>query len=164
MQLKKVFIHTLFTLLVLACLTTPASANTHENVFGFGFGLPYGGLGVNYECSFNDYLVPLVGIGTLPDNIGWNVGVRLYYPDREAQFRGRITALYGINTLLENRSSAGSDYETETGISAGIGVNWRFGRSWAFDADLFLVNSDVPAGYEEKGSDVKIALGFNYRW
>lgn len=164
MRLKIFFINTAFILMILIGLTFPGSANSIENVFGFGLGLPYGGIGVNYELSFNDYAVPIVSIGYMPDNVGWNGGIRLYYPGRESKFRGRITGLYGTNTLLEKKSSHSSQYNTENGFSGGVGFNWRFGQSWAFDHDLFFVNSDVPAGYKNEGNTVKISMGFSYRW
>ncbi len=153
-------------MLFLSSLYTPVFADDIENVIGFGVGLPYGGFGINYELGLTDYFAPMIGVGALPDNVGWNVGARLYYPDRSAKFRVRATCLYGTNTLLEERSwwNNEEEYTTDEGISAGFGFNWRFAQSWAFDFDLFYVDSDIPAGYEEKGSDVKFALGFSCRW
>ncbi len=151
------------TLSMVIC--SSALCNQVEHSAGFGIGLPYGGVtGVNYELGLNDYFAPVVGIGVLPDNIGWNVGARVYYPGREAKVRGRLTALYGTNTLLETSTLGSKDYETEEGFSGGLGVNWRFAEHWAFDADVFVVDSDVPAGYTQEGSDVKGAIGFSYRW
>lgn len=164
MRLKKLLVQAAFIFLMITGLSFSASADyTHENVFGFGFGLPYGGLGINYELGLNDYLAPTIGVGYLPENIGWNAGVRLYYPGRDYILRGRITALYGTNTLLERKGS-GSDYKTETGISVGIGFDWRFGEEWGFCGDLLLADKDTPAGYEEKSGDIFLALGFSYRW
>ncbi len=162
---RKLIIHAAIFLLIFAGSSFSANANSIENVFGVGIGLPYGGLGFNYEIGLTDYLAPTVGIGYLPDNLGWNAGIRLYYPGRDHNFRGRITALYGTNTLIEDRFFGFDDeYDTETGFSGGIGFNWRFGNQWAFDGDLFVSDSDVPFGYEEKGSEVLASLGFNYRW
>ncbi len=165
MRQKKLLIQTVSILLFITAFCVPANANSMENVFGLGIGMPYGGLGVNYELSLNDYFAPTVGVGSLPENTGWNVGLRLYYPGRDHKFRGRITALYGTNTVLEReRNNSDSDYDTETGFSGGIGFNWRFGKAWAFDGDLFFAESDIPEGYEEKGGDVKFSLGFSYRF
>lgn len=158
-----------FYLIISAFLFTfvfsaPAYSNQLEHVIGGGIGLPYGGIGANYELGINDYFAPIVGLGLLPEDIGWNVGARLYYPGRDAKFRGRLTALYGTNTLLERTVAGEREYDTDTGLSGGIGINWRFGDHWAFDADVFVVDYDIPVGYEEQGSDVKGSLGFSRRW
>ena len=164
MRLKGVFIRSTSTLLLVTVLCFPAKANSTEHVFGLGFGLPYGGFGVNYEIGVEDYVAPVGGAGYLPDNVGWNVGARVYFPGRESKFRGRITILFGTNVLLERKGYSKSDYSTEIGASGGIGLKWRFGTSSAFDADLFLVDPNLPAGYRETGSDVKVAFGFSYRF
>lgn len=152
-----VFLFTVF-------ISSPAQSIELEHVVGGGIGLPYGGIGANYELGINDYFAPVVGLGLFPENIGWNAGARLYYPGRDAKFRGRLTALYGTNTVLERTVSGNKEYDTDTGLSAGLGINWRFGDRWAFDADVFLVDHDTPPGYTKEGSDVKGALGFSFRW
>jgi len=150
-------------LLIFSFSSVPAFSAELEHVVGAGIGLPYGGFGVSYELGVCDYFAPVLGVGLLPDNIGWNVGARLYYPGRDAKFRARLTALYGTNTLVEHKHS-NDDYDTETGMSGGVGLNWRFAPHWALDADFFVVENDVPDGYEQEGSDVKIALGCSFRW
>jgi hypothetical protein len=152
---------------VLLCLvsgTVIAQMAEAEHSFGFGLGLPYGGLGVNYELGATDYFACTIGLGRVPDNIAWNVGIRLYYPGREAKFRGRTTFLCGTNLVLETQHWYGSEYKTEEGLSTGIGFSWRFGKKWAFDADLFHIDANIPAGYEEQGPDTKISLGFSMRF
>jgi hypothetical protein len=156
------FIIPLFLLTL--CFTAPAQSREIEHCFGYGIGLPYGGVGGNYEAGISDYFAPLIAIGFLPDNIGWNLGARLYYPGRDAKFRGRLTALYGTNTLVEKAYWWDTEYETANGFSGGLGFNWRFAKHWAFDADLFAVDQDVPSGYTEEGPDLKISLGFSSRW
>lgn len=158
-----------FVVMVLCMCVIPSSAFAAEleNVIGIGLGLPYGGIGVNYELGLTDYFAPTFGFGYVPDNVGWNVGARLYYPDRNAKIRGRATILYGTNVLLEKRSWFGGEeeYETDEGISAGLGFNWRYSQGWAFDADVFYTDYEIPQGYEEKvGSEVKLSLGFSSRW
>ncbi len=161
MKLKHILIIPLFFFTTL--FSTPAFSAEFEHVFGTGIGLPYGGLGVNYELGVCDYFAPVIGLGIIPDNVGWNAGARLYYPGREAKLRARLTALYGTNAVIEREYSS-EDYDAETGLSGGIGINWRFARHWAFDADLFVVDQDIPNGYKEEGSDVKISLGCSFRW
>ena len=166
MRQMKLLAQTVSLLFMLTVFCVPANANSTEDAIGFGIGLPYGGLGVNYELSFNDYIAPTIGLGILPGNAGWNIGMRLYYPARDHKFRGRITALYGTNTVLEKKNifSGSSDYELEAGFSGGIGFSWRFGKAWAFDGDLFFVESDVSEDYDKQSGDVLISFGFSYRY
>ena len=164
MRLRHLFIHTASFLVILTGLSFSANASAIENVFGFGIGLPYGGVGVNYELGLNDYFAATAGVGALPDNVGWNAGVRFYYPGRNYKFRGRLTALYGTNTVLEREGYYETEYDTETGFSGGIGFNWRFARNWAFDGDLFFADDNVPDGYERKNDGLVVSLGFSVRW
>ena len=135
-----------------------AVGSEKSNTVGVGVGLPFGGLGVNYERQINDYYAFTIGLGALPDNIGYLAGFRLYYPKPDSKFRGRLSVLYGVNTIEQDVHS--DDYETQTGFSAGPGLSWRFNNNWAFDADLFFVDNDVSEGYLEKGSSAKLSLGF----
>ncbi len=153
-------------LLLTFTFSAPAYSNQLEHVVGGGIGLPYGGgIGGNYEMGVNDYFAPIVGLGSLPENIGWNAGARLYYPGRDAKFRGRLTALYGTNTILETTFAGSKKYDTKTGLSGGLGINWRFGDHWAFDADFFVVDQDIPEGYKQEDSVVAAgSLGFSWRW
>lgn len=160
---KKLKLSLATTILFLSICTT-AFGNQIEHSVGGGLGLPYGGVGANYELGLNDFFAPTVGLGWLPENLGWNAGARLYYPGRDSKVRGRLTALYGTNTVLERNVLGNKDYKTEEGFSGGLGLNWRFTDRWAFDADLFVVDQDVPPGYTKEGSDVKISLGFSRRW
>jgi len=141
----------------------PAQAADFDNKIAFGLGLPYGGgAGVNYECGVTDHIAPTLGQGWVPDNFGWNVGLRVYFNDRDASLRWRATALYGVNTLLELPDG---DYDTDEGFSAGLGLDWRYGKSWGFEADLFWADTDFDeALYDEYGPEIKISLGWGKRW
>lgn len=165
MGLRKKIVQIASYLMVLMGLATFSHGNSIENVLGFGIGLPYGGLlGINYEFGINDYMAPTFGMGLQPDNVGWNAGFRLYYPGRDSIFRGRATVLYGVNTVIETIiEGSESKYDTETGLSGGVGFNWRYHKNWAFDFDLFFVDSDIPEGYEKKGGHI-VSLGFSRRW
>ncbi len=145
-------------------LAAGAKANEFEHNLGIGIGLPYGGWGLNYEFGATDYFAPTFGIGERRDT-QWNVGFRLYYPGKSAKFRFRTTFLYGSNTIIKREYPNGrSEYEAREGASAGPGFNWRFGEKWGFDFDFFIVDSDIPDGYEEKSSGNIIALGFVRRF
>lgn len=144
--------------------SAPAYCNQLEHVIGGGIGLPYGGVGANYELGVNDYFAPTVGLGFSHENICWDAGARLYYPGRDAKFRGRLTALYGTNVIREKITLGKKEYDADTGLSGGLGINWRFGNHWAFDFDLFVADRNIPYGYIKQGSDIKGALGFSWRW
>ncbi len=162
--MKKHLYLIVLTFLFTLTFSAPAYSNQLEHVIGWGLGVPYGGIGANYELSVNDYFAPTVGLGLLPENIGWNVGARLYYPGRDAKLRGRVTALYGTNTLLKRTIWGKEEYDTDTGLTGGIGINWRFGDHWAFDADLLALDHDTKPGYENNDSTLKGSLGFSRRW
>lgn len=165
MRLKNLFVSAFLTLFILAGLNLSAHAEYPEHVIGAGIGLPYGGdFGVNYELGLNEYVAPTIGIGLLPDNIGWNLGVRAYYPGREYFVRGRFTLLYGTNSEHEKIGVSGSDHKTNSGFSAGVGVDWQLNDNWGVCADLFMADIDTPAGYEKNEDDFFLALGLYYRW
>jgi hypothetical protein len=165
MRPKKLLVHAALISFILTGLCFSAQADYPEHAIGAGIGLPYGGdFGINYELGLNEYLAPTIGIGWLPDNIGWNLGIRAYYPGREYFVRGRFTLLYGTNSEHEKIGVSGSDHKTNSGFSAGIGVDWRLNENWGVGADLFIADIDTPAGYEKNDDDFFLALGFNYRW
>jgi hypothetical protein len=150
-------------ILSLSGLLTSAHAADGKSKIAFGLGLPYGGgAGVNYEHAVTDHFAPTLGQGWVPDNFGWNVGFRIYFTDRDAALQWRTTALYGVNTLLERPDG---DYETEEGLSVGLGLDWRYGQTWGFEFDLFWADSDFDeALYDEYGPEIKISFGWGKRW
>jgi hypothetical protein len=165
MGLKKLLVHMVVVFFMVTGFgLAPAQGDPLEHLLGFGFGLPFGGIGVNYELGLNDYIAPTLGVGFVPDNVGWNAGVRGYYPGREYYVRGRVTLLYGTNVILEKEGLSSSDKDTETGFSLGFGVDWRFGERWGLGADLFLADTDVPRGYEKMDNDIFLSLGLSYLW
>jgi hypothetical protein len=165
MRLKKLSVSAVSIFLMLTGLRLSAHAEYPEHVVGAGIGLPYGGdIGISYQLDLNEYVAPTIGIGWLPDNIGWNLGIRAYYPGRDYYVRGRFTLLYGTNSEHEKIGASGSDYKTNSGFSAGVGVDWEFNENWGGCADLFVADIDTPAGYEKHDDDFFLALGFYYRW
>jgi hypothetical protein len=143
-------------------LSTGALAMKPEHVVGLGLGLPYGGVGVNYELGLNEWFAPTGGLGYYDDDTRWNVGGRFYYPGQTAKLRGRVTLLYGTNATLNN-SFTGEKKALE-GFSAGVGVDWRYSSHWAYSFDVFVADPDVPAGANRENNGIVIALGFSRRW
>jgi opacity protein-like surface antigen len=165
MRLERLFVSAVLFLFMLTGLSLSAHAQYPEHIVGAGIGLPYGGdFGVNYELGLNEFVAPTIGIGWLPDNIGWNLGVRAYYPGRDYYVRGRFTLLYGTNSDHERISASGSDHKTNSGFSAGVGVDWELTDHWGVCADMFIADIDTPAGYNKNDDDFFLALGFYYRW
>jgi hypothetical protein len=165
MRPKKLCLHSvLFYFIFTGLSLSPAHCDSLDHAIGGGFGLPYGGVGVNYELGVNEFIAPTFGVGLVPDNLGWNAGVRAYYPGRDYIVRGRLTLLYGTNVILEKEGVSGGDEETDTGLSLGVGVDWRFGEDWGVSADLFVADTDTPRGYEKVDNDIFMALGVSYHW
>jgi hypothetical protein len=122
-------------------------------------------MGVNYELAINDYVAPTAGLGYFDDNAIWNAGVRFYYPGRDYKFRGRLTALYGVNTILEDKQPyENKEYDTRTGFSGGIGFDVRFGTQWSFNMDILAADKNIPDNYESESNSILMALGFSYRF
>ena len=154
-------------LIVLMVMGLSFSAHADDapvHTFAGGLGMPYGGFGFNYEYALNDVFAPTVGLGYLPENFGWSLGVRLYFPERASAVRGRLSALYGVTTVLEKETVSGTDYKTDNGFSMGVGVDWHFGQFWGLAADIFFAETDTPTGYKEESDDIFLALGVNYRF
>ena len=135
-----------------------------EHELGFGYGLPYGSdFGINYELGLTKYLAPTIGVGYLDNNLGWNVGVRLYYPFRNNTIKLRTTALYGTNFVLKGGAR---NNETIEDLSIGLGVNWRREKGLNFGVDIFYMFYDDRPRYENNNynNNIKIAIGSSYNW
>jgi hypothetical protein len=125
--------------------------------WGVGAGLPYGGLGVNYETGEQTRLS--AGVGWMYD-IGWNVGVKHYFSEPVVgRGAGSISAYYGTNlvrrTIVIGPGYYSRDDETETGFSIGLG--WTSGH---FDIGLLYATNDAGAGFDERIGGVVLYLGY----
>lgn len=140
-------LRSLFLLGVLACMLVVSAvgtavadesevATTASSVnWGIGLGLPYGGGGLNFESGERTRFA--AGVGTLAEyGLGWNVGLKHYFKERGTSGgSGSLSLYFGTNSLHEQRYetyyygtliSSHSDYETETGLSVGLG--WTKGH------------------------------------
>lgn len=132
---------------------------------GLGFGIPYGGIGFNGELSPIDYIALTGGFGYTPGGPGWSVGVRIYPLSQDYRFRPRLSAYHGVVALLEEEDWFGNDdYETEEGNAFGAGIDIRIGSSSSLDFEVLAIDYDPPKGYERKGSDIVISLGWGMRF
>jgi len=151
--------------LILLCAIPARAAEKKMNRVGVGYGIPYGGLGVNYEFSPVDCFSLDAGVGATSGDPGWSVGTRVYFVTQEKTFRPRISVSYGTVALLE---SATGKWKNDNGLSSGLGFQWVFGekKEWSVDFDLLYLFYDMPAGYEEDwdSGNVKFTIGFGYHF
>jgi hypothetical protein len=154
----------LVLLTAIAYAEEPSGSENERFRIAVGAGIPYGAFGSNVEASLIDSLALTGGFGISRGGTGWAVGGRVYPFSNEQKVRPRLSAFYGTVATLEKKDSSGdSEYKNDTGAAYGVGFDWRV-KKWSFDFDLFYVDYSMPEGYEKKGSDVKVSLGYGYHF
>lgn len=127
---------------------------------GLGLGIPYGLLGGNLEYSMNDYTALSGGVGIAPGGLAWSVGARLYTPAM-GRFRPRLSAYHGVVAVLEKYSFySDTEYENLTGEAFGIGGEWEMSNGDFLAVDILGVSVDIPDNVIERGSDIKLSIGY----
>ena len=127
---------------------------------GLGLGIPYGLLGGNLEYSLSDYTALSGGVGITPGGVGWSVGARVYAP-AIGKVRPRLSAYHGVVAVLETSYWYGeSDYENLTGEAFGVGLEWKMPSGDFLALDILGTNVDIPVDAVEKGSSVKLSIGY----
>jgi hypothetical protein len=151
----------------------------HNGSFGFGVGLTYGTIGFNGEIFITDHIGLMAGYGTAIYAPVWNVGTRLYLRSSQCTWRPRITALWGINSLLlrdNEYDEPDSEYKVEKfeGLTLGFGQQWMWGESKRHGMDLDLMYIATSAIYDrveelnaegdniQNSGRVKINLGYKF--
>jgi hypothetical protein len=145
------------------CMACPAPASEGKDGdpipsnLGIGIGVPYGGLGVNYEAGEQTRLS--LGVGRLPQGIGWSIGAKHYLqPPVFGEGRFAVSAYYGVNEVARTGSLLrGYDYETDTGFSVGIGWSGE-----DIDIGILYAFNDLPAGYDDYGPLTEFYLGYRF--
>lgn len=123
---------------------------------GVGYGIPYGGLGVNGDIYFGDNLALTVGIGSFGYTAGYELGAKYFYGSPEKTWRPTAVVLYGINGVLMLEGVTQDIREAFNGISAGIGSQFMFGKSKHHGFDLgvlYILTSGVFKRMEELEDD-----------
>lgn len=150
-----------------------AEANFNEEMsplsLSFGYGIPYGILGLNLNYRITDNVEIHTGIGTWGPTFGGK-----FYPDKENQ-NINLGLLYGPNTITGSCINSSCDILDEgySGLNAIFGYSPSKGEDgWEFGLVLILTregyDEDIQkardSGYdiEEEGS--KIMISFGYRW
>ncbi|MDZ4183183.1 MAG: hypothetical protein U1B83_09920 [Candidatus Cloacimonadaceae bacterium] len=153
----------------------PETQIAKRGSLGFGYGLPYGGLGFNADMNLMEYLAITAGIGTFGYTTGYEIGLKSWLLPRESNFRPQFTMLYGINGLVLIDIPVGADIrEAYRGFTAGAGGRWMFGdrMNHGMDFDILYVISsgmfDRIDELEEQGYSFtkinrwKISFGYRY--
>ncbi|MGA1791241.1 MAG: hypothetical protein ACMUIM_07130 [bacterium] len=130
--------------------------------FGMGYGIPYGYFGVNTEFMLFRYISMIGGMGYSPGGSCWIMGVRVYMNEPEMRFRPRISTLYGTVSVLSKRYGPEETYENDQGYAYGLGFEWKIldPSKYSLDFDIILTDYNVPPGYEKKGPEIKLSIGF----
>ena len=132
---------------------------------GLGFGLDYGGIGVNLSVFPVTYVGVFAGLGfNFSDQAGYNIGIKSRIPLTD-QNTFYVLGMYGYNTVNEVDSFSRL-YEINYDFTVGFGFDF-FGKDQpnAFSIGmLFPFRGDVsPEVLEELGSFKSIAITIGYK-
>jgi len=141
---------------------------------GAGFGIPYGGIGINGEYAVMKNVNLTAGLGTtVVAGAGFSIGIKYYLKEDGNTWRPRAAAYYGTNGAFEVIGRGGSK-DTFSGLSVGLGQKWMFGASQKHGLDLdlmFIVTSGIfdrvdllEAGGLDVDSTGRIKLSLGYRY
>ncbi len=121
--------------------TEEKNNETVHNQFGLGigFGLNYGGIGMNLTYAPIKYISVTghAGFNFIDFNAG--IGLNAYILPRTKSYRPNLKVLYGYNAVIINIGLP-SYNETYYGVTFGLGNEIRFGKKNAhgFDVDLLI--------------------------
>jgi hypothetical protein len=146
---------------------------------GVGYGLCYGGLGFNGDFNFTDDIAVSGSLGTFGYVGGYELGLKYFFLDFDKTFRPKVSAWYGVNSMIVVRPdiTTGLSKVTEAhkGFCAGVGGQWMFGsqKKHGFDADvLYIITTTQTKRIEElesqgygtftKGSRFLFSFGYRF--
>jgi len=161
--MKRFTVLTMIFITLTLLISVPAMAISDESFsIGVGIGNPYGGgwIGGNLNYIVTDYVELSVGVGLLPEAIGFNTGVKVYLLPPDNNFRLRASAYYGTNAIVF------TFWETITynGLTAGLGWKYSFGSSrrhaFAFDVLYIISSPEYEAAGYTLDNRLKIAGGY----
>ncbi len=174
--MKRVYVIAIIILLLSSVLwaqeTVPPSDELKRNSIGLGFGIPYGGLGVNLDLNIIQNLNLSAGVGhTMLEGFGYNAGLKYFLCSAEKKYRPKVSAYYGINSIIETdyEDSGESKTESFTGFSFGVGLQIMLGKNKIHGFDygiIFIATSDYEKHYEEAHLDElsRVSISFGYRF
>ena len=137
-----------------------------EFTAGAGYGITYGGLGVDFETSLVEYVGVVAGFGYTSAGVGWAVGARAYPIGRRGWLNPRLGAYRGVIGVIER---TGVEDETHVDNAFGAGFEWNFStgdreRKDTLDFEVLYLDYKLPEGYDLLGSDVRLAVGYRFRF
>lgn len=160
MQRKRMILSLLTAILVTLCFAQAApdfgASPAKKGSIGIGYGIPYGGLGVNGDVFFGDNLALTVGIGSFGYTAGYELGAKYFYGSPAKTWRPLAVVLYGINGVLMLEGETQDIREAFSGISAGLGSQFLFGKNKHHGFDLgvlYILTSGVFKRMEELEDD-----------
>lgn len=111
-----------------------------QHSLGIGLGVPYGILGLNLDINLVPNLNASAGLGTtLRAGVGYSAGFKLFLTPIDNIFRPRLSAFYGINTIVvyEGNENLNQAYR---GFSLGLGAQllWQKTKN-GFDFDVYYI-------------------------
>ncbi|MBN2369225.1 MAG: hypothetical protein JXO72_01930 [Vicinamibacteria bacterium] len=137
-----------------------------ELCLGSGLGVPFGGLGTNFEFNprfptavttrIHDYTSISVGLGVTPAAPGYAVGVRLYPWGKDGKWLPRFSVHYGVVGLFEYNGVVTDAIE---GFAFSAGVRRRMSQNWSFEAEVVYIAPDEFG--DDVDSRIKLSLGLH---
>jgi len=146
MNRNSISIIVLFATVSFSFALSPASDHYPKNSFGFGLGIPYGGLGMNLDYHLLMNACITGGVGFRPvSGRGYGIGLRQFVLGSDRVFRPKLSVFYGSNVIVRHNDRSYS-YE---GISIGIGFQLMWGRNRSHGVDFDMVSA-VTVNWDEE--------------
>lgn len=169
----------LLAILALAALSTLAAQSAgmgfgtygdKQGSLGLGYGIPYGGLGLNADYLFLDNVALTVGFGAFQYSAGYAIGGKVFFRGPDKALRPQLLMVYGVNGIVTKGAAVEvASNEAYTGVTAGVGAQYMLGKSkrHGFDADLiYVLSSGVFKRCDELNLQRpgRLAFSFGYRY
>ncbi len=148
---KKRCILTFFISVFLSISITQGQNNTIGNI-GVGGGLSFGGIGARLTYTPIEKLGLFGALGYNLDALGYNLGAQFHLtPKKKIHFY--LTGMYGYNTVLIVDAINTKSKTTYYGISAGVGIEFKFTEKSFLSAEVLLPIR--PQVYKDAVDDLK---------
>jgi hypothetical protein len=152
----------------------------HVMDLGFGFGLDYGGIGVQIGLTAVKHLTFFASGGYYMFQGGWNVGVKTLLVAKTSKhvFRPFLKGMYGCNSAIFV-DGADEYNKVYKGWTIGLGLELRFGKKnqagFDFDLNVPLRTPDFWADWDVVKNDPRLdiiadpkavapSIGFHYEF
>lgn len=127
---------------------------------GVGGGVPYGGIGMNAEYRFNNYVSATAGLGYYTHEApGVSVGAIVYPLQNNRTVNPRLSGYFGRVSTLERKELSGTTYRALYGGALGVGFDWHIYKKLTFSLDVLGLIKDCPDRYKYA---VSVGAGFGF--